>query len=75
MTTRPHPPEESPIVSATDPPGAPAPLRRTRKLRPEVASEMARRNRQTQLDTLYDKPVQELDPDDIARMRRAFFRG
>ena len=62
-------------MSVSDP-GAPAPSRKApRRLRPEVAAELAARKRQAQLDTLYDKPVQELEPDELAKMRRAFFRG
>ena len=29
----------------------------------------------TEVNALYEKPVKELDPEDIAVMRRAFFRG
>lgn len=49
--------------------------KRSRRLRPEVAAALADRRRQAQLDELYQKSVQELDPDEIARMRAAFLRG
>lgn len=47
----------------------------TRRLRPEVASALTERKRQAELDELYGKPVQELEPEELARMRAAFFRG
>lgn len=47
----------------------------SRRLRPEVAAALASRRRQAQLDELYQKSVQELDPEEIARMRAAFLRG
>jgi hypothetical protein len=63
-------------VSATDPSAnPPRPSRPTRRLRPEIAAELATRRRQTRLDDLYGKPVQDLEPDELARMRSAFFRG
>jgi hypothetical protein len=63
-------------VSSNDPaPAAPGGRKSARRLRPEVAAELAARNRQSRLDALYEKPVEELDPEEIARMRSAFFRG
>jgi hypothetical protein len=63
-------------VSATDPSGIPPRTRRTaRRLRPEIAAELATRRQQSRLDDLYGKPVQDLEPDELARMRSAFFRG
>lgn len=61
-------------MPVTPPADAPVPAKR-RRLRPEVAAELAARNRSSQLNALYEKPVKELDPEDIAVMRRAFFRG
>jgi hypothetical protein len=63
-------------VSVTDPSGAPAPAKRpSRRLRPEVVAALAARKRQTELDELYQKPVQDLESDELARMRRAFFKS
>jgi hypothetical protein len=33
------------------------------------------RRRREQLDELYVKPVESLDPEEIAQMKAAFFRG
>lgn len=71
-----HPiPGRKTIVSVTDPSSGPPRARRPRRLRPEVAAEVAARNRRAEMDVLYDKPVDELDPEELARMRRDFFRS
>lgn len=63
-------------MSATPPAGEPAPARRpSRRLRPEIAAALAARRRDVRLNELYEKPVGELEPTDLAEMRRAFFRG
>lgn len=49
--------------------------RTTRRLRPEVAAQWAARRREQELKSLYQTPVEELSPDDIAKMRAAFLRG
>ena len=46
-----------------------------RRLRPEVAAELIARNREEKLQELYQKPVDKLDPEEILRMKQAFFRG
>jgi hypothetical protein len=63
-------------VSVPDPSGAPAPAKKpVRRLRPEVAAEVRARARQAKLDALYERPVQDLDRDELAKMKAAFFRG
>jgi hypothetical protein len=66
---------EKTIVSVPDPSSGPPRARRPRRLRPEVAAELAARNRRAEMNVLYEKPVDELDPDELARMRREFFRS
>lgn len=46
-----------------------------RKLKPEIAAQLAVRRREAQLRTLYERPVEELSPEEIARMKAAFFRS
>jgi hypothetical protein len=40
-----------------------------------VAAAMAARRRTADLQALYEKPVEDLDPEEIAQMRAAFLRG
>lgn len=62
-------------MSLPEPTGAPSRAQKTsRRLRPEVAAALLERRRQAQLNELYQKPVEELDPEELARMRAAFFR-
>jgi hypothetical protein len=49
--------------------------KRARRLRPEVAAAIIERQRAAQLDDLYSKPVDALEPEEIARMKAAFFRS
>lgn len=57
-------------------PAAPAsPRKPVRRLRPEVAAQLATRRSSAQLEQLYERPVQELSPEEIARMKAAFFRS
>jgi hypothetical protein len=56
---------------ASPPPGV---KKISRRLRPEVAAALAARKRQAQLEELYQRPVQELDSEELAQMRAAFFR-
>ncbi len=46
-----------------------------RKLKPEVVAQLVARRSESQLEKLYEKPVSELSPDELALMRAAFFRG
>lgn len=46
----------------------------SRRLRPDAAALLARL-RNEQLQELYVKPVESLAPEEIARMKAAFFRG
>jgi hypothetical protein len=45
----------------------------SRRLRPEVAAAFAARRRETQLEEFYRKPVDQLEPEELAIMRAAFF--
>ena len=49
--------------------------RPTRRLKPEVAAKWAAQRRESEIQNLYETPVEKLSPDDIARMKAAFFRG
>jgi hypothetical protein len=46
----------------------------SRRLRPDAAALIARLRRE-QLQELYVKPVDSLAPEELARMKAAFFRG
>lgn len=46
-----------------------------RKLKPEVAATLAARRRDAELRSLYETPVEQLSPNDLAKMKAAFFRG
>jgi hypothetical protein len=61
-------------VSSNETTGA-LPRRTVRRLRPEIAAALAARRREAELAALYEKPVQELEREDLAQMRAAFFRG
>jgi hypothetical protein len=47
----------------------------SRRLKPEVAARIQSRRREAPIQQLYQKPVDELSPDELAAMRAAFFRG
>lgn len=49
--------------------------KRTRRLKPGVAAKFAAVVNGEEIRELYARPVQELSPEEIARMRAAFFRG
>jgi hypothetical protein len=50
--------------------------RRTkRRLKPEIASRLAARRRAATLQSLYQRPAQELSPEEIAQLKSAFFAG
>lgn len=57
------------------PPSATHSSRPTRRLKPEVAAKWAAQRRASELENLYQTPVEKLSPDEIARMKAAFFRG
>jgi hypothetical protein len=40
-----------------------------------VAAKWAAQRRASELENLYQTPVEKLSPDEIARMKAAFFRG
>ena len=63
-------------MSSTNPNDVPTrPEKRARRLRPEAAAEILARHRRNRLDELYMKPVESLEPEEIAQMKEAFFRG
>ena len=47
----------------------------TRRLKPGVAAKLAAEMAGAEIRKLYERPVEELAPEEIARMRAAFFRG
>lgn len=49
--------------------------RPTRRLKPEVAAKWAAQRRESEIQSLYQRPVDKLSPDEIARMKAAFLRG
>lgn len=49
--------------------------KRTRRLKPEVVARLRNRRDEVTIDCLYQKPVDELSPQEIAAMRAAFLRG
>jgi hypothetical protein len=49
--------------------------KRTRRLRPEAVAMIIARTRQDKIEELYTKPVESLEPEEIARMKAAFFGG
>lgn len=51
------------------------PKKPTRRLKPEVAAKLRTRRSEAPLEDLYEKPVTELSPQELALMRAAFFRG
>jgi hypothetical protein len=44
-----------------------------RRLKPEVLAQQAAKRRNEELNKLYETPVEELSPEDIAKMKAAFF--
>lgn len=60
----------SPTLSTTE-----AAVPRKRRLKPEVAARMAAMKTAERLQELYQRPVDDLSPEEIAQMRAAFFRG
>lgn len=55
--------------------GATAPPKTVRRLKPEVAARLAARRREAEIKALYATPVEQLSPDDLAKMKAAFFHG
>lgn len=49
--------------------------RPVRRLKPEVAARHAARHRNEELEKLYETPVEKLSPEDLAKMKAAFFLG
>lgn len=68
------PPEQKVNLSKQPPEIAPEPHKRTRRLKPDAAERIARL-RSERLNELYVKPVESLEPEEIARMKAAFFRS
>lgn len=61
-------------VPRTEPLEEPTRTRKSsRRLRDDFATLLAKK-REAQLDELYSKPVEELEPEELRRMRSAFFR-
>lgn len=55
-------------------PAAPRPTKPQRRLKPEVAARLARRA-EAPIEDLYQKPVKDLSPRELAAMRAAFLKG
>jgi len=50
--------------------------RRTRRrLKPEIARRLAEQKHNAAVKALYERPAQDLTPEEIARLKSAFFRG
>ncbi len=49
--------------------------RKTRRLRPEVAAAWKEMKKADQLKEYYQKPVEQLEPEELAAMRAAFLKG
>jgi hypothetical protein len=50
--------------------------RRTRRrLKPEIARRLAEQRRTAAIKALYERPAQDLTPEEIAHLKSAFFRG
>lgn len=49
--------------------------KRTRRLKPEYAAKFAAIRTTERVRELYDRPVEDLSPEELAKMRAAFFRG
>ena len=47
----------------------------SRRLKPGVAEKLVAQAIGAEIAALYDRPIEELSPEEIARMRAAFFRG
>jgi hypothetical protein len=54
---------------------APLPERPKRKLRPDVAARFTAKAARTDLADLYAKPLAELTPDELRKMKSAFLLG
>lgn len=50
-------------------------VKRSRRLKPGVAAKFIAAAEGEEIRELYSRPVEELSPEEIARMRAAFFRG
>ena len=62
----------SPVQSTPQSEPQSEPQSRRRKLRPD-AHTVLRERRRVRVNGLYEKPVEELTPEEIRRMKRAFF--
>lgn len=49
--------------------------KRARRLKPGVAAKFNAAAKGEEIRQLYSRPVEDLSPEEIARMRAAFFRG
>lgn len=68
-------PEQKVNLSKQPPEIDPEPRpKRTRRLKPDAAERIAR-FRGERLNELYVKPVESLQPEELARMKAAFFRS
>lgn len=68
--TAPQEPVTFPVVKTIEP----QLKKRTRRLKPEIAAKFAAVRTAERLQQLYDRPVAELSPEELAQMRAAFFR-
>lgn len=62
-------------MATNTPPSTTQGRRPTRRLKPEVAARLAAQRRQHDLKDLYQTPVEQLSPEDLARMKAAFLSG
>lgn len=46
-----------------------------RRLKPEIAARIAAQRSESRIQQLYERPVDQLSPEELAMMRAAFFRG
>ena len=70
-----HTPIDRRTVSMQSAPPSASTRKPVRRLRPEVVAQLATRRTASQLEELYQRPVEELSPEEIARMKAAFFRS
>lgn len=53
----------------------PAVPKRRRRLKPEIAARRLQQRRIQEIEQLYRRPVDELSPDELDRMKAVFFLG
>jgi hypothetical protein len=48
--------------------------KRIRRLKPEIAARLAAQQQEDEIQKLYNTPVEQLSPEDLAKMKAAFFQ-